>query len=554
VLDDGVYRIVMSEGGLPLGASAGVTSGGTLGGASFADVAHDVGLDFRQGAFRFGVSNDTTAMMGGGLCWLDYDSDGWLDLFVVNSYAQSDISTWEAKGGLPRSALFHNEAGTFVDVSRRSGADLQLRGNGCVAGDFDLDGHTDLYVTTAGYNVPTDTYDALLWNDGDGTFSEGAQAAGLTAPGWHAGATVGDVNGDGRPDLFVAAYTDPNALVQSSAGFPTNHLALRDLLYLNEGTDADGHSRFREVARAAGIENTNVGHGLGAVFTDYDRDGRLDLYVANDADPNQLYRNVADPSSDLGFRFEDVARREHVADPNAGMGIAAADANRDGRTDLVVTNSRGQLHAAYRSQGTSFADARPELAAAIGTRSTGWGVSWADLDLDGDLDLVLANGAIPVTNLGKDAQRVQVVENVAKARETERFASVGPRVGLERVARVNGRGLATADYDNDGDLDVAVNSIGGKLMLLRNAGSKGHWLEVELPRFAPGATVTAELPTGRRLVRRVHAGASYLSSEDPRVHFGLGNVRRLRALEVRLPEGRVVRRTNVATDRVVDLG
>ena len=232
-------------------------------------------------------------------------------------------------------------------MSRRAGADLALRGNGCVAADFNGDGHTDLYVTTAGYNVPTDTYDALLWNDGDGTFTEGAQAAGLGAPGWHAGAAVGDVNDDGRPDLFVAGYTDPNALVQSPAGFPTNHLAVRDLLYLNEGLDADGRATFREVARAAGIERAKVGHGLGAVFTDYDGDGRLDLYVANDADPNQLYRNVAD-SGGPGFRFEEVARREDVADPNAGMGIAAADFTRDGRTDLFVTNSRNQLHAAFR--------------------------------------------------------------------------------------------------------------------------------------------------------------------------------------------------------------
>jgi len=554
VLDHGAYRIVKSEGGLPLGPSAGVTGGGTLGGTTFANVAHEVGVDFRQGAFRFGMSNDTTAMMGGGLCWLDYDSDGWLDLFVVNSYAQPDISTWEAKGGLPRTALFHNEGGRFLDVSERSGADLQLRGNGCVSGDFNGDGHTDLFVTTSGYNVPTDTYDALLWNDGEGAFSEGAQAAGITAAGWHAGATVGDVNGDGRPDLFVASYTDPNALVQSPAGFPTNHLAVRDLLYLNEGPDASGRSTFREVARAAGIERTKIGHGLGAVFTDFDLDGRLDLYVANDADPNQLYRNLADPSSDLGFRFVDVARREHVADPNAGMGIAAADVNRDGRPDLVVTNSRGQLHAAYRSEGASFEDARPELAAAIGTGSTGWGVSWADLDLDGDLDLALANGAIPVTSLRKDAQRVQIVENVAKPSAMERFASVGTGVGLERVAPVNGRGLAAADYDNDGDLDIAVNSIGGPLVLLRNDAPSRHWLEVRLAAFAPGAIVTATLPNGRRLVREVHAGSSYLSSEDPRVHFGLGNVRRLQALEVRLPDGRIVRRTNVAADRVVDLG
>ena len=162
-----------------------------------------------------------------------------------------------------------------------------------MAADFNMDGRTDLYVTSAGYNVATDSCDALLWNNGDGTFTEGAVQAGINGKGWHSAAVVGDVNGDGRPDLFVSSYTDPNFVVDPASGFPSDHAPVRDLLYLNEGTDGDGHSTFREVARPAGIERTKIGHGLGATFTDFNRDGRLDLYVANDADPNQLYENVA---------------------------------------------------------------------------------------------------------------------------------------------------------------------------------------------------------------------------------------------------------------------
>lgn len=563
-LEEGRYLIVRSRGETDEKLAAPPPAGaGDFGGVRLRDVAAQVGLDFRQGAFRFGMSNDSAAMMGGGLCWLDYDDDGWLDLFVVNSYSEIDYPRWEARGGLPRSALFHNVRGRFEDVSSGSGADLQLRGNGCVAADFNLDGRTDLYVTTAGYSVATDGYDALLWNDGDGTFTEGARAAGITTPGWHTGAAVGDVNGDGRPDLFVAGYTDVNVPVPSSAeGFPTDHAAVPDRLYLNLGTDGNGRSTFREVGKRAGLEPAGIDHGLGAVLADVDGDGRLDLYVANDEDPNRLYLNVARPGgaaadpARLGFRLEERGRRAGVDDPNAGMGVAAADYSLDGRADLFVTNSHNQLHAVFRSlaaetAGPAFADVRSDFAAGLGRSFTGWGVSWIDLDLDGNLDLVLANGAIPVMSLARDAQRIQVLANLAGQGRPGEFADAGDLTGPPRSLRVNGRGLAAADFDNDGDLDVAINSIGGALLLLRNSGATGHWLEVELGTFSPGATVTAVLPDGRTLVREVRAGGSYLSSEDPRVHFGLGDATRVSELRVRHPGGRETRLTDVPADRIV---
>ena len=519
------------------------------------DVAGEVGLRFRHGAFRFSArSTDPPAMMGGGLCWLDYDADGWLDLFVVNSYAERDVARWREAGDLPRSALFHNDGGTFTDVSRGSGANLALRGNGCVAADVDLDGHTDLYVTS-------NTYDALLWNRGDGTFSEIARPAGIAAYGWHAGAAVGDVNGDGLPDIFVAGYTDPNAPIPDSfAGFPTNHRGVRDLLYLNLGTDRSGPPRFREVGELAGVDPGEPEHGLGAVVTDLDGDGRLDVYVANDEDPNRLYRNVpwpggvaADPAG-LGFRLRDVAVRAGVADANAGMGIAAADYDGNGLTDLFVSNSRGQGHAVYRgmptgSGATGYADARDDF---VDTPAlTGWGDSWVDLDLDTDLDLVLTNGDIPVTSLIDDAEPIQILENRSTGAAL-RFADLGLRAGGEARLRTNGRGLAAADYDNDGDLDVAINSIGGPLILLENTTSGGNWLAVRLPGFWPGARVTAVLPDGRKLVRQVQAGGSYLSSEDPRLLFGLGDAARVRTLVIQYPDGTRTRIEDVTANQLVE--
>jgi len=520
------------------------------------DVARDVGLDFRHGAFRWGVSRDPAAMMGAGLCWLDYDADGWLDLFAVNSYSIDEAARWKREeGGLPQSALFRNDAGRFTDVTVGSGAGLSVRGNGCVAADFDLDGNTDLFVTTSGI-------DALLWNEGDGTFSEGAGPAGVDASGWHTGAAVGDVNGDGWPELFVAGYADlNNRVAETTLGFPTTFVGVRDLLFLNEGRSDDGRVTFREVGADAGLEVVNFEHGLGAIFSDLDRDGDLDLYVANDSTPNRLYDNVpwpggaqADPAG-LGFRFEELAGRAGAADPNAGMGVAAGDWSGDGRADLFVTNARGQLHAAYRSQiadavDPSFADVRLELGPQL-SGSTGWGVTTADLDLDSDLDLFVVNGAIPVRDLAADAERVQAFGNLAAQGTPGRFEDLSDEIGLRGLVPLLARGSAAADYDNDGDLDIAINSIGGALVLLENSGTGGNWLEVQLGRFAPGARIVAALPDGSRQVREVLVGSSYLSSEDLRAHFGLGTVGTVTELVVRWPNGEETVIDDVTANQVI---
>ena len=497
-----------------------------LAGVRLKDVAGSVGLDFRQGSFRFGMSNESQAMMGGGVCWLDYNGDGWEDLYAVNSYASADTAQWEAHGGLPRSALFENVHGRFRNVTAAAHAGLQVQGDGCVAADLNGDGRTDLVVTTArGVD--------LLWNRGNGSFTTRA----LPAQGWYAGAAVADVNGDGRPDLFVAGYSDPSEPVPGSlAGFPTNVAGVRDLLFLNEGGE-----RFREVGVQAGIEAAALRHGLGAEFVDVNDDGRPDLYVANDEDPNQLYVNVpwpggakADPAG-LGFRFEDRATATGVADPFAGMGIASLAGT------LVVTNSRDEPTAAFRQAGSTFANARPAFDPALGRGFAGWGATWVDLANSGRPDLVLAAGAIPVTKLATDAEAVRVL------------APDGPGYGVPRgvleTLRLNGRGVAAADAGNDGRMDVAVNTIGGKLVLLRPSGPSGNWLDVSLSRFVPGAVVTATLPDGRTLVQAVHAGSSYLSSEDPRVHFGLGAAKTV-ALHVRYPWGATSELATVRADGI----
>jgi Na+-translocating ferredoxin:NAD+ oxidoreductase RnfD subunit len=520
----------------------------TLRGVRLTNVAPAAGLDFQQDSFRFGVSNDYTAMMGGGVCWLDYNGDGWQDLFAVNSYSSSDTGRWQGHGGLPRTQLFKNVHGDFRNVTATTHAGLAVQGDGCAAADLNGDGRPDLIVTTANGIK-------LLWNKGNGTFTEGARAAGMTASGWYTGVAVADVNGDSRPDVFVAGYTRPYDPVPNSlAGFPTNLVGVRDLLYLNEGKGENGRARFREVGIPAGLEASGFSHGLGASFLDTNGDGRPDLYVANDEDPNQLYVNVpwpggakADPAG-LGFRFENRAAASGVADPYAGMGVAVDGAG-SGPLSLFVTNSRHEPSAAFaRTPASTFSNTRPDFDPALGADFAGWGDSFVDLANSGQPDLVLATGGIPVTNLKKDAGPLKVVAPLAG----EQVTRYGVAPGVAPRSRLNGRGLAAADAGNDGRMEIAVNSVGGKLLLLRTTGPIGHWLDVRLSRFTPGAVVTADLGKAT-LSQEVRAGGSYLSSEDQRIHLGLGFEPTVARLTVRYPWGAQSVLRNVRADRIVEV-
>ncbi len=525
-------------------------------GFALADVAADVGLRFRHGAFHWGLSGDAPAMMGGGLCWLDYDGDGWLDLFLVNGYAQSERDEWNDAGGLPTTRLFRNRQGGFTDVTEETGARVALRGQGCVAADLDLDGRTDLYITGADRST-------LLWNERDG-FVEAREETGVRVYGWHAGAAAGDVDGNGWPDLVVTGYVDEAVRIpEAELGFPNTYAGRRDLLFLNQGPGEDGRPTFREAGREAGLEVVDYAYGLGVSLVDFERDGDLDVYVANDTNPNRLYENVpwpggsdADPAG-LGFRFEERAAAAGVADAGSGMGVAPGDWDGDGRSDLFVTNARGQGHAAYRSRppdasDPSFADVGATLGVRL-ERSTGWGASWADLDLDADLDLVLVNGHVPVTDLARDAEPVHAYRNLREEGQPGRFRGVGGRVGLRDLGRLVARGSAVADYDNDGDLDVAVLPLGRPLALLENTGATGNWLEVALEGAPAGAEVTARLPDGRTLRRELGAGSSYLSSEDPRLHFGLGTAAVVAELRVRWPDGHETRMHDVEVNTILEV-
>jgi hypothetical protein len=501
--------------------------------------------------------------MGPGVALFDADNDNDLDVFLVQG---GTLGAAGPGGARPASRLFRNDLDVdaggrrtlrFVDVTTRAGVGLVAQGMGAAVGDYNNDGWIDLFVTTYGRNV-------LYRNNGNGTFTDMTKAAGLIDDRWSTSATFVDYDRDGHLDLFVANYVDFTVAGNrtcATAGTPDYcnpgvYKPVLSRLYRNLGT-----GRFADVTTAAGISKA-FGSGLGVVAGDYNEDGWLDLYVANDANPNQLWINRRNGTF-VDEGFPSGAAVNAAGAPEASMGLASGDFDADGREDLFVTNLAGETFVLYRNGGQGlFEDIRTRAGLAAPTAMhTGFGTDWFDYDNDGWLDLFMANGGVSIVAAQRGQARPyrmpnQLFRNNGSGRFVETTAAAGPALTHGDI----GRGAAFGDIDNDGDVDVVVANNGAPVRLLLNqAGRINHWLQVRLAqaprnRIGLGARVGLERSGRPTLWRRVKTDGSYLSASDSRVHFGLGPSPAIGAVVVEWPDGARERwATGVAANRAVTL-
>jgi hypothetical protein len=494
----------------------------------FDEVSARVGLAFTYdngAAGQFYVAE----VMGAGAALVDYDNDGDLDVFLLQGHT---LSEGEHAHESHAHRLYRNELverGTlgFTDVTAQSGLGGESYAMGVATGDYDNDGDQDLYVTALGPNT-------LYRNNGDGTLSDVTAAAGVGDDRWSTAATYVDYDRDGDLDLFVANYLDFSPAANKQCFDPTGtrdycgpraYHPVPDRLFRNEG-----NGRFTDVTEAAGIARAD-GAGLGVVTGDYDGNGWLDLYVANDATPNQLWMNRGDGTFRDDGELSGVAL--NVAGvPEGSMGIASGDYDRDGDEDLFVTNIMSETFALYVNDGRGgFDDRRVQSGLAQPTAGfTGFGTSWIDYDNDGWPDLVVANGAVNIVQRLRGEpvpfrMRNLLFRNVGGGR----FEEVSDQAGRAFNEPEVGRAVATGDIDNDGDIDVLVTNNNGPARLwLNQVGAGSSWLQVRLDngpanRLGLGALVHVERPGAPPLVGRVHTDGSYLAASDPTLHFGLGD-------------------------------
>src|SRR3954462_3353120 len=512
-------------------------------GFSFTNVARTAGLD---ATITFGGVEANKYLLettGTGVAFIDYDGDGLLDLFFVNGSTLEGFSAAQA----PTNHLYRNSGkGTFTDVTTKAGVAASGWGQGTCVGDYDNDGHDDLYVTYWGRN-------RLYRNRGDGTFEDITRRAGLdqSRTRWGTGCAFLDYDRDGRLDLFVANYID---LDLSAAPTPASGLCRykglpvacgppglpggKNALYHNTG------SGFEDVSEKSGITRARGTYGLGVSTLDFDNDGWTDLYVANDSNPSALYRNNGDGTfTDIGVPSGCAYSQD--GKPLAGMGVAIGDFDRNGTMDIFKTNFAGDTATLYANPGTGFCDDRT-FAAGIGlnTRWLGWGTGFADFDNDGWLDLFLTNGpSYPEVRQVKTEAGYEQRKIVYRNGGNGRFVDVTERLRAPGKTPKGGRGTAVGDFDNDGQIDVAIANVNDRPDLFRGEGNpRHHWITLQLTgvasnRNAIGARVRC-VAGGAEQWQEVRGGGSYLAQNDFRVHFGLALTARVDRIDVRWPNGR----------------
>jgi hypothetical protein len=493
---------------------------------------------------------------GTGVAMIDYDGDGFVDLFFVNG------STLEgfAAGTEPTNHLYHNKGNhTFQDVTASAGLGASGWGQGVCVGDYDNDGRDDLFVTYWGGNH-------LYHNDGNGHFSDVTRAAGLESPvrRWSTGCAFLDYDRDGRLDLFVGNYIDfdPATTPRPESGLcryrglpvacgPPGLPGGHNLLYHNRG-----NGTFEDVSERAGITRTTGTYALGVSTLDFDNDGWTDLYVADDSSPSVLYRNNHDGT------FTDIALRAGCAysqdgRSQAGMGVAIGDYDRNGTMDIFKTNFAGDTSTLYANTGAGLCEDRTFAAGfGLNSRWLGWGAAFVDLDNDGWLDLLLTNGHVyPEVRQVKSEAGYEQPKVVYRNLGNGRLEDVTARLGVPLTIPKAARGAAFGDIDNDGWIDVAIANVNDQPDLYRVTGDASrHWIELKLVgtasnRDAIGARVHLVAGTGEQW-QEVRGGGSYLSQNDLRVHFGLGASSVVDRLDVRWPNGGEQHWLHLAADRV----
>jgi enediyne biosynthesis protein E4 len=525
--------------------------GAPNGAVRFTDVTGQAGITFKHVSSpdkRYIVES-----MSGGVALFDYDNDGWLDIYLVNALTM-DLLKSPAK---PQSALYRNAGnGTFTNVTQKAGVGDTGWGMGVCVGDYNNDGWDDLYVTCLGP-------DHLYKNNGDGSFTDATKVAGVSDPRWSTGSAFVDYDNDGHLDLFVSNYVHFDINNLSSNDRPCLYRGMEvqcgprglrgagDTLYHN-----NGNGTFTDVSVKAGVSDPNGYYGMGVVCSDFDSDGFVDIFVANDATPNFLYRNKGDGTfKDIGF-ISGTAVNENGGE-QACMGVTVGDYDRDGKLDIFATNFSQEYNVLYRGQGPNLFTDASHAAGFLNQPYVSWGTKFFDYDNDGLLDLFVANGHVypQVDKANLDAgyrQRKMLHKNNRNGTFSEVAAQAGDALMEKRVSR----GAAFGDIDNDGDIDLIVNDLDGAPSLLRNDGGNANncvlikTVGVRSNRDGIGARVKV-VSRDLTQIDEVRSGASYISHNDLRLHFGLEKRAKVDLIEIRWPSGAVDKIENAGINRLL---